>query len=313
MSSTSHYRGYREDFLGPQHKVRLPWLSSNLRDAVAPVEGNRKNVLHYQNFSLVQHAVRRFPIYTAANINGQLFKRLPRHDRWQLDPRIAEHHQWGPSLYSAEKSDFDRGHMTKREDAQWGQTEEEAKAGALSTFYYTNAIPQVAKLNQQLWRGLEDYILKDEVVDSGLKITMFTGPVLSDLDPVFVTEVEGQQVQIPTLFWKVIFFRKSDGDLYRVAFLMGQEELLEEMEIVQSRRTSRNIFPTEEEQLFMEFKKANIYQVNINTILKLTKLRFSAAKEPFKDKRSMALIRKEVQGRDLFGGESSFIIEGLTI
>ncbi len=313
MSILSHYGGYQEDFLGPQIKVRLPWLSSKLRNAVAPVQGNSKNVLHYQNFSLVQHAERRFPIYTAANIDGKLFKKLPRHDKWQLDPRIAEHHQWGPSLYKAEKSDFDRGHMTKREDAQWGKTDEEAKAGALSTFYYTNAIPQVAKLNQQLWRGLEDYILKNEVVDSGLKIVMFTGPVLSDSDPVFVTEVEGQQVQIPTLFWKVIFFRKSDGRLYRVAFLMGQEELLEEMDIVMSRRTSRNIFPTEEEQLFMEFKKADIYQVNINTIRKLTKLRFSAAREPFKDKRSMALIQKEVQGRDLWGGETSLVIEGITI
>lgn len=313
MSILSHYGGYQENFLGPQFKVRLPWLSSKLRHAVAPVQGNSKNVLHYQNFSLVQHAERRFPIYTAANIDGKLFKKLPRHDKWQLDPRIAEHHQWGPSLYKAEKSDFDRGHMTKREDAQWGKTKEEAKAGALSTFYYTNAIPQVAKLNQQLWRGLEDYILKNEVVDSGLKIVMFTGPVLSDSDPVFVTEVEGQQVQIPTLFWKVIFFRKSDGRLYRVAFLMGQEELLEEMDIVMSRRTSRNIFPTEEEQLFMEFKKADIYQVNINTIRKLTKLRFSAAREPFKDKRSMALIQKEVQGRDLWGGETSLVIEGITI
>lgn len=313
MSLPSNYRGYREDFLGPEYKVRFPWLSRQLRDAVAPVQGSRKNVLHYQNFSLVQHAHRRFPIYTATNIDGKLFKRLPRHDRWQLDPRIAKHHQWGPSLYKAEKSDFDRGHMTKREDAQWGQTEEEAKAGAISTFYYTNAIPQVPKLNQQLWRGLEDYILKKEVVDSGLKIAMFTGPVLSDTDPVFVTDVEGQEVQLPTLFWKVIYFRKSDGEMYRVGFLMGQEELLEEQELVKSRRVSRNIFPTEEEQLFMEFKKADVYQVNIGTIRTLTKLRFSAAKEPFKDKRSIALIQKEVQGRDLWGGETTYVIDGITI
>ncbi|MBK7407932.1 MAG: DNA/RNA non-specific endonuclease [Saprospirales bacterium] len=274
--------------------------------------GDRQSQEHpdYQNFSTVQHAQRRFPIYTAANIDGNLFRRLPREDNWQLEPRIQATHQWGPSLYSAKKSDFDKGHMTKREDAQWGHTDEEAKKGALSTFYYTNAVPQVAKLNQQLWRGLEDYILKSETVDRGLKINLFTGPVLSDTDPVFVSEVDGQQVRIPTLFWKVIYFTKSSGRLHRVGFLMGQEELLENMEIVHPRETSRDLLISEDDKLFMEFNKADIYQVNVSTIGKLTKLRFTAATEPFKDKRSVALIRKEVQGRGLLDEESSFLLKG---
>ena len=312
MALEANFNGFQEDFLGPNAIVRLPMLSRKHRALVARVTDSKNNVLHYQNFSLIQNAKRRFPFFTAANIDGNLFKTLPRHDRWRLDPRIAEDDQWGQSLYSAEKSDFDRGHMTKREDAQWGKKKEEAKRGALSTFYFTNAVPQVPKLNQQLWRGLEDYILKGEAVSEGLKISMFTGPVLSDSDPVFVTEVEGERVRIPTLFWKVIYFTKSDGKLYRVGFLMGQEELLEKQKIVRGREKSRDLFGNEEDQLFMEFKKADVYQVNIATIRTLTKLRFTAAIEPFKDKRSTALIRKEVQGRDLFGGDSSFFIEGLT-
>ncbi|MCB9263959.1 MAG: DNA/RNA non-specific endonuclease [Lewinellaceae bacterium] len=292
----------------------MPRLSRKLRAAVAPVAGSRKNVLHYQNFSLVQNARRRFPIFTAANIDGSLFKSLSREDNWQLDPRIDENHQWGPSLYSAEKSDFDRGHMAKREDVQWGHTEEEARRGALSTFFYTNAVPQVAKLNQQLWRSLEDYILKTEAVNNGKKIALFTGPVLSDRDPVFVTEVDGQRIHIPTLFWKVIYFTKSDGRLYRVGFLMGQEELLAKQGLVEAPKKSRSIFVSEEERLFMEFKHADIYQVNISTIRKLTKLIFTAAREPYKDKRPVNLIRKEVQSRSLFGdGGPSFEIEGLTL
>ena len=313
MENLAHFEGYKSDFLGPDFKVRLPSLSRKLRATVAPVKGSRKNVLHYQNFSLVQNAERRFPIYTAANIDGSKFKKLPRHDKWQLDPRIDRNHQWGPKLYAAEKSDFDRGHMTKREDAQWGRTEEEAKRGALSTFFYTNAVPQVAKLNQQLWRGLEDYILKSETVSDGVKINLFTGPVLSDIDPVFVTKVDGQSIRIPTLFWKVIYFTKSDGRLYRVGFLMGQEELLEKQKIVRRRRRSRGTAVSEEERLFMEFKKADIYQVNISTIRKLTGLRFTAGKEPFKDDRPVALIRKEVQTRTFFGNPGpNFTIEGVT-
>lgn len=314
MEELAHFQGYKSDFLGPGFKVQLPRLHRKLRAGVAPVKGSRNNVLHYQHFSLIQSAERRFPILTAANIDGRLFKQLDRLDNWQLDPRIAENHQWGPSLYAAEKSDFDRGHMTKREDAQWGHTEEEARRGALSTFYYTNAVPQVAKLNQQLWRSLEDYILKTETVSTGKKVTLFTGPVLADRDPVFVTEVDGQRIRIPTLFWKVIYFTKSDGRLYRVGFLMGQEDLLSQKGLVQPPDRSRSIFVTDEEQLFMDFKHADVYQVNISTIRKLTRLSFTAAREPFKDRRPITLIRKEVQSRSIFGGDGpSFEIEGLTL
>jgi endonuclease G len=314
MPKTIKFKGYREDFLGKQHLVPLPKLSQKQLEVLAPVADNADSVLHYQNYSLMQNAVRRFPFFAATNVDGNLFRQLPRYDRWRLDPRISRKHQWGPRLYKADKSDFDRGHMTKREDTQWGRTDEEAKAGATSTFYYTNAVPQVAKLNQNLWRGLEDYILKNNTISQDLKINLFTGPVLSDTDPIFITEVEGQTVRIPTLFWKLIYFAKSDGQLYKAGFLMGQEDLLEQQEIVIPREKSRNIFLSEEEKLFMDFKQADIYQVNIATIETLTKLKFAEAVEPFKDKRSTSLIRKEVQGRDLFGeGEPSFIIEGLTL
>lgn len=313
MENLEQFHGYQADFLGTKNKVALPRISPDQLPDVAPVVGGRGDVLHYQNYSVVQNARRRFPIFTAANIDGRQFRKLPRHDSWQLDPRISDKHQWGSSLYAAPKSDFDKGHMTKREDAQWGLTDEIARQGAYSTFFYTNAVPQVARLNQQLWRGLEDYILKSEAVDQGLKINLFTGPVLSDKDPVFVTEVDGEQVRIPTLFWKVIYFTKSDGRLYRVGFLMGQEELLEKAGIVHPRETGRDLIVSEEDQLFMDFKGADIYQVNVSTIQQLTKLSFPKAVEPFKDKRPIALIQKEVQGRGLFGEEDGIEIEGLTI
>lgn len=314
MKELAQFKGYQSDFLGPRHKVPLPRLTRNLRAVVAPVKGSKNNVLHYQHFSLIQNAHRKFPIFTASNIDGTLFRALPRNDQWRLDPRIDKGHQWGPELYKAKKSDFDRGHMTKREDVQWGRTDEEARRGALSTFFYTNAVPQVAKLNQQLWRGLEDYILKSETVGDGLKINLFTGPVLSDIDPVFVTEVDGQRLLIPTLFWKVIYFTKSDGHLYRVGFLMGQGELLEKQKIVQPQPRSRDFFVNEEEQLFMEFKQAEIFQVNISVIRKLTKLQFTAAKEPYKDDRPITLIQKEVQSRGFYDENGPSVeIVGLTL
>ena len=63
----------------------------------------------------------------------------------------------------------------------------------------------------------------------------------------------------------------------------------------------------------MDFQQADIFQVNIATIQQLTKLSFTPAVEPFTDKRSIPLIRKEVQGRGLLGGEPVFVIEGMTL
>lgn len=311
MEEMSTYNGYRPDFLGPGLTVPLPRLLRQLRTEVAPVTGTGDNVLRYRNFSLVQHARRRFPLFTAANIDGRLFRRVDRHDRWRLDPRLPADMQWGPELYAAEKSDFDRGHMTKREDVQWGHTDEEALAGAMSTFFYTNAVPQVARLNQQLWRSLEDYILKSETVTHAQRIALFTGPVLSEEDPVFVTEVDGREVQLPSLFWKVIYFAKDDGQLTRVGFLMGQEELLERNGLIHPRIISRDARRTPAEQLFMDFKDADTFQVNIRSISRLTRMIFPFAREPYRDDRPSALIRQEVQARGTDG--PGYIIEGLQL
>ena len=313
MKEFDRYKGYKSDFLGASCEVPLPQLSAELEKTVAPVKDAKDNVLRYHNFSLVQHADRRFPIFTATNIDGNLFKqKIPRRKSWRLDTRIDDKHQWGKELYAAKKSDFDRGHMTKREDTQWGRYKKDAKAGSDSTFFYTNAVPQLPRLNQKAWKALENYILKSETITEGRRISVFTGPVLSKQDPVFVTEVDGQQILLPTLFWKIIYFTKSNGQLYRVGFLMGQEDLLEQEKIVHPRMTSRGISLEEDEQLFMDFKEADTCQVNISTIEKLTKLKFPAAQESYKDDRPITLIETEVQTRSLEEAPLS-IIEGLVL
>jgi endonuclease G, mitochondrial len=55
-----------------------------------------------------------------------------------------------PELYSTAHCDFDKGHMVKREDVQWGHSIAVASKAADSTFFYTNAVPQHAKLSQQI-------------------------------------------------------------------------------------------------------------------------------------------------------------------
>lgn len=295
-TTLKNYNGFQPGFLGADLAVPLPKLTESQRADLAPVAGTTDNVAHYVNYSAVVSKSRKFPYFTASNIDGTLFKKVSRKDNWRKDPRIDETHQWGPELYKAKKSDFDRGHMTKREDVQWGSTVLEATNAADSTFYYTNAVPQHGKLNQRIWADLEDYILHSEAVREDLRICVFTGPILTDKDPLFVTPVNNVHLKLPFLFWKVVVFPKSDGKLYRTGFMMGQKTLLERNNIVEVVAEELEEFQplSDEDKLFMEFEEADTFQVNIATIEQLTGLTLPTATDSYTDTRPIKLVVEEV-------------------
>ena len=315
MSDFSEYLGYRTSFLG--NEVPLPVMTSAQENDLAPVDGKTDGIADYINYSLAISIDRRFPFYTATNIDGKKFRKASRADNWRRDSRIETTHQWGPELYRARKSDFDRGHMTKREDVQWGVSIADAEKAADSTFFYTNSVPQHAALNQRIWRLLEDYILHTEAKENDLRICVFTGPVLSKKDPVFVTEVSGQEIKIPTLFWKVVVFQKSDEKLYRVGFMMSQESLLRDNDIVESIRDLTLESLEDEDQLFLQFEEAETYQTNVSTIEKLTGLKMPDAIDIYKDDRPVKLMLKEIdvslESLDETTRELGFEIGGLVL
>ncbi len=299
--------GFKPDFIDPSRKslsVNWPTLSTSQQQDLAMVGDSGK--LHYDHFSVALSKSRKFPFYTATNIDGGLFKKIKRadifdggKDVWEEDSR-AEGFQWGQKLYDAPKSYFDRGHMTKREDPQWGQSNSEAKKAARSTFQFPNCVPQHAALNQRIWASLETYILTKQSVPNQLRICVFTGPVISPDDPEFVTQVNGQTVQLPVLFWKVVYYSTDGKSLSRVAFLMGQEDLLIDNGIARSKTQIRllNTFFAPEKKLFMDYEDAETFQINMKTVQKLSGLTFPKAKEPYKDTRPLKLIKKVVQAKD---------------
>ena len=307
----SDIRGYKSQFLGKQLKVNLPQCGPAGRSDLARVEGGRSYILRYPHHSVVLSKKRKFPWFTAVNIDGATFQQINRdslfpdgRDHWEVDNRVRNF-QWGPELYTVKHSDFDRGHLVKREDPQWGKSENDAINAARSTFSYTNCVPQVADLNQREWRSLEDYILKKESALNKLKVSVFTGPVLADEDPVFVNRVKDEEVQIPGLFWKLVYFTNDGKVLSRVAFLMGQKKILLEREIVKPKTTLEAAIP--QPRFFMNFEDAATYQVNVETIEKLTGLTFPPAFEPYTDDRAVKIVLKEV---DLEGTERAPGIQG---
>ncbi len=293
--------GYDPQFISPHLAAEFPEFSDELwEDLAYLMEEPDQYLLHYPHYSVAMHAIRRMPIFTAANIDGKTFKTISRtdifdggSDKWLKDKRIALHHQWGQELYGALKSDFDKGHMTKREDVQWGKHEQEAKEAARSTFYYTNATPQHAKVNQAIWRDIEDYVLKDETLTNALRICVLTGPVLRKDDPYFVTEVKGDKIRLPVYFWKLIYYTTHDQKLRRVAFMVGQEKILERLGITEPSR--REI--TRGKSYFQNFEKADTYQVNVNLVEELTGLTFAPAKDVYTDERPVKLTLEEVTVR----------------
>lgn len=315
-------KGYKPTFLGRRLKVAFPQPGEAHKKDLAPVKGSRNSVLHYPHHSVVLSRKRKFPFFTAVNIDSAAFRGLKRNslfnggsDRWAIDERAREY-QWGDELYSEEGSHFDKGHLVKREDPQWGDDDAVASEAARSTFYYSNCAPQVPELNRQEWRSLEDYILKKESAPNKLRVCVFTGPVLSDNDPVFVRPVKGKEVQIPVLFWKVIYFTADGKNLFRVAFLMGQENLLLKRRIVRPKEGELEAV-VRKPALFNDFEDSSTYQVNIETVEKLTGLSFSPAADPYRDKRPVKIILKKVEVGDLerFPGNNAldFELDGLVL
>ncbi|WP_241314035.1 DNA/RNA non-specific endonuclease [Chryseobacterium arthrosphaerae] len=304
------FKGYDKHFIDGKI-ISLPVLSGQqVEDLAFDAEGN--SIVNYINYSLELSASQKFPYYTATNIDGLLFKKVPRKDNWKKDSRVKEF-QWGKELYSVPGSDFDRGHMTKREDVQWGETIAIALNAADSTFYYTNAVPQHKDLNRDIWRSLEDYILHTETKQNKLKVCVFTGPVLSTNNPYFITPVNGKQIQIPVLFWKVVVFQKANGELHRVGFMMSQRTLLQNAGIVEGLETE-----SADEKIFMQFDDAETYQVNILLIEELTGLKLPLAIDSYKDKRNTKLVLKEIDidpdlESDSIEYDLGFVIENLNL
>ena len=292
----SYTHSFMEDF-----DVPVPVISSN---EIEKFETNgldcSQYYLKYLNYSVLHNPFRKFPYFTASNIHGNLFKKITRKelfegkgDKWKKDKRIPKAEQLGRELYSAVKSDFDKGHLTKREDVQWGVDLDMAKAASESTFFYTNAMPQVDKLNRGIWRKIEDYILHHQTITNEIKINLFTGPVFLEDDPDFVTKVRGHIIQIPYLFWKVVYYQHN-GSLYRTSFLTSQKKILEKRRIV---KPTTRADDAEKSNLFMTFKDAETYQVRVDFIESLSGLTFHNAAENFDDDTPEELIISGVNVR----------------
>ena len=205
----------------------LPSLTKKLARQTVPLTDNpTSNVLDYFYYSIIQHAIRKMPIVSAINVEGNVDDRKDsskRVDRWLQDNRIDPDTQLNDAYYA--KSGFDKGHMSRREDADYGAKAADALLAANMTCMYTNACPQVPKLNRApgLWGDLEKIILeqgvkKEDGAES--KICVYNGPVFLDSDPVY------QSIQVPLRFFKIVVWLNGKNEKKTTAFILSQEDLV---------------------------------------------------------------------------------------
>jgi endonuclease G len=193
-------------------------------------------------------------VFSAVNIDGRRSLSVRgRRPRWRVDPRLDDGSQIIEECYGREgDGKFSRGHMTRREDPNWGARSVVTRANA-DTFHVTNACPQIQPFNAGIWNGLEDYALENAKQDD-MRISVFTGPILRENDPEF------HGVKIPVTFWKVItFIHDVTGRLTATGYTMSQRDFLPGEEFV--------------------FGQYETYQTPLATIEEMTELNLGGLRE----------------------------------
>ncbi len=221
--------GYRPDFLPFGEPVLIPWLSDEQYKQTARNSWatSQRHVLPYEHFSIVMNRQRRMAFFTAVNIDGNTYRSVTRsdfNDDWNLDPRIDANAQMENEYYKNEggvENPLDRGHLVRRLDPCWGAFPNEVLRAHHDTFHWTNSSPQHRNFNRLsgIWNKIEVFILENADA-SDMKISVLSGPVFRDDDPVYMAPT-GVQAQLPKDYWKIVCFVK-DNKLAASAYLLSQ-------------------------------------------------------------------------------------------
>lgn len=175
--------GYDPNFLGV--KIPLPQPKKSIQKQIALLK-NKSNELKYFKYSVIFNALRRMPLISAVNVEGDAKQRKDdskRQDDWLRDSRIDADVQLFDKFYAG--SQFDKGHMSRFEDANWDKKEADAKRNGIYTCFYTNACPQVVALNRAggFWGQLEKQVLEKGIKKEAGKqarMTVFNGPIFDE-------------------------------------------------------------------------------------------------------------------------------------
>ncbi|MBY5546485.1 hypothetical protein HFO61_06535 [Rhizobium leguminosarum] len=224
--------GYDRKFLGVT--VSLPTIKKQPKFGGALVvprparEGDRIE-LRYHHYSVIMCSSRRLAYVSACNLNFGAAATAGRKDgrsTWRTDPRLNAEHQLANRFY--DHNDYDKGHLTRRDDAAWGNGLTAAIAANDDTFFYTNAAPQHYLFNQSdeftgakldLWGDLENHISTQGAVQKA-RLTIFNGPIFG------LNDKPLHDALVPLRFFKIVVWKDEGADPGAVGFVLDQKSLV---------------------------------------------------------------------------------------
>jgi endonuclease G, mitochondrial len=259
----SNCKGYDRNFLDVD--IRLPKPKKAIENQLARLKDNSTE-LKYFNYSVIFNALTKMPLISAINVEGDASQRLDnskRSDDWLRDSRIDIEAQLTDKFYSG--SNFDKGHMGRFEDANWGETELIALRNGVFTCFYTNACPQVPKFNRSGdWGKLEKTVLEKGVKKEAGKLarmTVFNGPIFDDAkDKIF------KGLKIPMQYFKVILWLNDAKKLRATAFILSQETLVGDVKFDETMRFADEALDIDKVVAFKSF------QCSLKSLSILTKI-----------------------------------------
>jgi endonuclease G, mitochondrial len=131
------------------------------------------------------------------------------------DYELPEYARGEGSYHNSGAETFDRGHMSNNKDnGAWG--EDNQRRGD----FMSNIVPQKPRLNEQIWKALEDAHRK--VVASGpiKEVWIICGSIF---DNVSTGTFVGNQIGVPQATYKIVAWFGSDGDFCARGYIMPQD------------------------------------------------------------------------------------------
>ncbi|MGC1376364.1 MAG: DNA/RNA non-specific endonuclease [Anaerolineales bacterium] len=265
-------KGYDPQFLGVE--ILLPQPGKGIEKQIARLKDNGMELKYFKH-SVIFNALTKMPLISAVNVEGDATKRLDnskRQDDWLRDSRIDIECQLTDKFYS--RSNFDKGHMSRFEDANWDDTEKDALRNGVYTCFYTNACPQVVALNRAagLWGKLEKAVLEKGIKKEAGKqarMTVFNGPIFNEeKDRLF------KGVKIPMEYYKIIVWLNDEGKPRATAFKLSQEALVDNIKFDESMRLDQEALDIDKDVVFKN------YQCSVKSLGALTSIDFTQL-EPY--------------------------------
>lgn len=252
--------GYKAAFLGSGLRVPLPKLSEAQKSDLTEIAGGG-TVLKYGTFSVVMCSSRGLAFFSAANVDRDAKGTSKRAGiTWEDDPRLESdagepgrqqigsafyEHQQLEDVVDPDERPFDQGHLTRFADTNWGPKE---KRNGVDSFHFPNCAPQHKAFNQGsrrngIWFRLEDWAgdLSDTGKFSVINGPIFDGPPSREVQGKLELQVDDPGtsdpvfggVSVPKQYFKVIVFEGSDGELAVQAFVVTQEDVLQDVETLE--------------------------------------------------------------------------------